>query len=155
MRRCRFEKPEVRTIPLSDGDTITVKKRLNAGERREMINSMLDAGGQVDAMRSGYAICLAYLVDWTFVGFDDKPLVILQQPPEVLAAALNALKHEDFVEVKEAIEKHETEMKAQREAEKKTLHGSTTSSTTSPSPSDSAGDTSGSTSSTPTSTTSP
>src|SRR4029434_6628201 len=67
--RSRFVRPEPVVIPISDGDTITVRRRLNAGEQHEMQASMyrLDPDGrlQVDPRQVPMALVAAFLLDWS------------------------------------------------------------------------------------------
>ena len=52
MARSRFVRPDVTVLHISEGDTLTVKRRLNAGEHRAMFARMYLAG--VDGqLRSG------------------------------------------------------------------------------------------------------
>jgi hypothetical protein len=111
-------RPEIHTIVLASGETLVVKKRLNAGERREMLKMMRLPDGRVDGLMSGPACVLAYLVDWT-VTDDGKPLIIREQPSEIVAKTLDALDVEDYKEIEFEIELHDDKMSAERRAEKK------------------------------------
>ena len=53
-------------MPLSDGDFLTVKKELNAGEYVDMVTDQ--AAGQRMAQ------LIAYLVGWSLVGVQDAPI---------------------------------------------------------------------------------
>ena len=157
MPRCRVVSPHITILPLSDGDTLTVRKRLNAGEETAMFARMMRRDGLpgVDPLHSGLAQILAYLIDWTLIDPTGARIEILRQPIDVVTAALNSLDPEDFKEIKKAIEAHEQAMDAERAAEKKARAGGTGSSAISPSPDTSAGATSGSAHSTETSIPSP
>jgi hypothetical protein len=154
----RFIRPEITTLHISNGDTLTVKKRLTHGERAAMYARMyiagLDGRLRVNPLTSGMAVVLAYLVDWSFVGEDDALVEIRGRPIEEVEAALNMLDPASFDEVKQAVQAHEDRMIAEREAEKKTLSGARASSATSGSRSSADGGTSGSATSTPVSMTS-
>jgi hypothetical protein len=137
----------VDVLPISGGDTITVKRFLTAGEFRVLIKASakpirLDAAtaasGQdlmfeVDPAESGVGIVLAYLLDWTFTDFDGRPIVIRDQPPSVVRAALDAIDSQSYMEVQKAIQAHDQTMRAFIADEKKTTAGATTPAPTSPS----------------------
>jgi hypothetical protein len=134
---CRIVRPDLVVLPLSAGDTITVKKRLSSGEERKMIRRGISYTAEgvrsFDPIDGGVSKILAYLVDWTFHGLDGTLVPIRDQPPSVVEA-----------EVLRAIEAHEATMTAEREAEKKTQSGAPASSVISPSPAAAAGAMSGS-----------
>lgn len=135
----RVRRPDIETLPISGGDTLTVKKFLTAGEFRALVRSVtkpvtLDAGGvpghdislEIDPIESGVATVLAYLLDWTFTDFDGRPLVIKDQPPAVVRAALDAIDADSYMEVQKAIQAHDQTMRAFAAMEKKTGAGSPT-----------------------------
>jgi hypothetical protein len=112
-------RPEIHTITLASGETLVVKKRLNAGERREMLKTMRLPDGRGDGLMTGPACVLAYLVDWTVTDQEGKPLIIREQPREMVAKTLDALDVEDYKEIELLIELHDENMSAERRAEKK------------------------------------
>lgn len=136
----RVRKPETETIAISGGDTITVKKFLTAGEYRAVVDASikplrLDAaaglngqnfGVEINFTESGLATVLAYLLDWTFTDFDNRPVVIRDQPRAVVRAALDAIDAESYMEVQRAIQTHDKSIKAFMEAEKKMMSGPVT-----------------------------
>lgn len=148
MARNRFLDPEVTILKLSDGDTLTVKRRLNAGEQRAAFARMATAGVdgtmRVNPLQVGLSTILAYLVDWSFTDKNGNLVEIQGKSPEDLGAAIDALDPESFDEVKNAIEAHDVAVRKAREHEKKVLAGAKESSAISPSPADVTGDTSGS-----------
>jgi hypothetical protein len=154
--RPRFVRPETRILPISRGDTITVKRRLNTGEQRAMFVRMYfataDGTTRTNPFQVGLSTVLAYLVDWTVKDEAGKLVPIAGLPVEDLIATLDATDPETFAEVKDAIEAHQDAQDAARSAEKNGQGGGTPSSATSPSPPVSAGATSGSPSLTQTST---
>jgi hypothetical protein len=154
--RCRFVSPDTTKIPLSDGDWIVVRRRLTAGEQRAAFArryvASLGGGLRLDPLQTGVAQVVAYLLDWSLLGLDGNPVVIRGESPEVVEAALNALDPDDFIEIKEAIEKHEAASVLAREQEKKLPAGASGSSVISASQSDAGGASSGSAPSTPTTT---
>lgn len=136
----RVRRPEIDTIAISGGDTLTVKRFLTAGEFRALVRSAtkpirLDAASaasgrdmafEIDPTESAVATIVAYLLDWTFTDFDGRPLVIKDQPPSVLRAALDAIDAESYMEVQRAIQDHDKAMRAFVAAEKKMMSGETT-----------------------------
>lgn len=153
----RFVPPAVKTLTISHGDTLTVKQRLNTGEQRAAFArmSMATANGdlKVNPLEMGIGLVVAYLVDWSLVDDHGRLVVIRDQPPEVVQAAVDALDPESFAEIKAAIQAHDAGVLEAREQEKNDQDGANGSSVISPSPGSVTGDTSGSSSSTPTSTT--
>jgi len=85
----------------------------------------------------------AFLVDWSLRDDTGKPVVIREQPIEVVEAALDALDPESFAEIKGAIEAHEIAMAAERAQEKNGQGGVIELPAISPSPESVAGATSG------------
>lgn len=121
----RVTRPETHTLTLSSGETLIVKKRLNAGERREMLRAMRGPDGRMDGLLSGQATVLAYLLDWTLK--DDvsgEPLVIRGKSRDEIIATLDSLDSEDAKEVERAIDEWDDKMIAERKAEKKIPTGS-------------------------------
>lgn len=135
MPRCRFVRPERVTLPISDGDTITIRKRLDNGERRAMFARMYQAGVtplKVDPMKTGLGMIVAYLVDWTLVDEDGRPVPIADLSADDLAVVIDHLESADFTEIKEAIERHVERDDAALE-EKKRMNGAPESLAISPS----------------------
>lgn len=139
----RVRRPELEVLPLSGGDTITVKRFLNAGEFRTLIRTATqpirmdptalnghalnghDIAIQLDPIEVGAAMILAYLIDWTFTDFDGRPLAIRDQPSGVVRAALDAIDADAYLEVQQAIQAHDRTVRAFMAAEKKTTSGAT------------------------------
>jgi hypothetical protein len=135
----RVVQPDDRTLHISHGDTLVVKKRLNAGEHKQMSKR-----GRANAVDAGTATILAYLLDWSLKGPDGKVIKIRDQSPETVEAAIDSIDVDDYTEVLRAIEAHAAAMQTERDAEKNSPDGATTSSAISPSPEPCTGDTSGS-----------
>lgn len=148
----RFITPEDKILPLSKGDTITVRKRLNYGEQRAMFARMyavgVDGELKTNPMGIGLSTVLAYLIDWTFTDDHGKRVVIADQPIETVLSTLDALDPHSFAEIRHAIEQHEVAVEAERAAEKKGPDGERSAPATSPSPFAAAGVSNGSESST-------
>ena len=124
MARSRIVRPDTVTLPISEGDTITIKRRLSAGDRLDALQRMYrdtDRGRLWDPVQSGMALMLAYLVDWTLVNEDGSRLSIAGKSPTELEAILRLLYFEDFAEIRDAINAHDDAMAAERAEQKKTL----------------------------------
>jgi|SRR5215831_5147967 len=138
----RFVQPTTRRLELSEGDWLLVKTRLTAGERRDAWSRMVitapDGTRSINPHMVGLATILAYLVDWNITDPTGRivPLRPLdgQDPMVVATAALDHLDPESYDEILQAVKRHELQMIAEREAEKKTRRGDPMSSATSPSP---------------------
>ena len=140
MGSSRVRRPETEILSISQGDTITVKKFLTAGEFRELIRASTkpvrmdaataaagkDLSFEIDPTESGIAMILAYLLDWTFTDFDGRPVVIRDQPRAVVRAALDAIDADSYMEVQRAIQEHDKSVRAYVAAEKKMPSGSET-----------------------------
>lgn len=117
MARCPIVRPDVIRLPLSEGDFIDVKKRLNTGEYRGMLISQYrepNAGEPaiVNLEAMGFNKVVAYVVGWSFVDLDGNPL-------DFNADTLRHVDPDVFAEVLAAVEKHEAASEKER-AEKKT-----------------------------------
>jgi hypothetical protein len=154
--RTRFIRPEIETLTLADGATLTVRKRLTAGEQRAHYSRIYIAGvdGRLhtNPLAVGRSLIVAYLLDWSFVDHEGARVKIEDLSPDQLAQVLDSLSIDAFAEVRRAVEAHDDKMIAEREEQKKTTAGATASSSISPSPVAAGGVTNGSGTSTPTST---
>lgn len=152
----RFVRPGSVVLHISQGDTLTVRARLNAGEERAMFARMYappnGARPRIDPLQVAIARLTAYLLDWSFTDEQGQHVPIRDQPSAALEDTLNALDPDDFTEIREAIDDHIEQVEEARAAEKKRRDGRSTSSAPSTSRDAVAGATSGSTNSTPTST---
>lgn len=142
----RFVRPDTVTLTISNGDTITVRKRLTAGEKRDAYGRMYLSGADGQMTRHpvlyGIHLVLAYLVDWSLKDDDGKKVEIAHLSVDDLKRVVDSLAHEDFSEILTAIEAHEDAQRAERA--KKLLDGESKSAPTSASPSGAAGGSSGS-----------
>jgi hypothetical protein len=116
MGRSRFVQPETIRIDLSDGDYLILKKELNAGEQRRVFSDFVKQARsgepfELDPEKVGLTKMVAYLVSWSFCDQGGLPV-------EVSESAIKALDLESFREVKDAIDAHETQVEAEREARK-------------------------------------
>jgi hypothetical protein len=132
----RFVRPETVTLKLSGGDTLTVRKRLTAGEARARVERWTETDpvtGELRAKvtRGGLATITAYLVDWTLTDDAGRLVDLRGLPAAELEGILDNLESESFTEIRQAIEAHELAVLAEREAQKKTA-GPSASDPTSP-----------------------
>jgi len=129
-RKCRFVKPEIVRLELSDGDWLEVKKRLSIGEERasfQQISGSINNEGWIrpNVEMVGIAEVLAYLVDWSLIDANDKPVKVSKD-------ALLSMDPDDYKEIEEAVQAHIKKMDAERAHEKK-VAGLSASSTSAPS----------------------
>jgi len=143
----RFVRPVVDVLRLANGDTVTVRRRLNTGEERAMYRRMStvngDGGLTIDDLAVGPAKVTAYLLDWTLTDDDGQPVMIRDLSLEELARVVDNLDPDDFREIRDAIDGHIDRQAAARAEEKKVRSGETPSSVTLPSPVAAAGPSTG------------
>jgi len=123
----RFVRPDTTVLTLSDGDTLTIRTRLNAGEQRALwqrsMEPMPDGRWRLNLAQTGLSTITAYLLDWSFR--DDTGVAPIRDVPiGELEATLNNLDIESFTEVLHAIERHKQAMDEARTEEKKARAGS-------------------------------
>jgi hypothetical protein len=116
----RFVTPAEVRLPLTDGDYLIVKNRLNAGETLEMYARMRGDGAQVDPLKFGIAMIQAYLLDWSIADDAGRVVSVRDQPPELVAGALTNLEYPDFQEILTAIRAHDDAIIAARQEKKQT-----------------------------------
>lgn len=136
-----FVTPRTERLPLSNDQWIDVKRELNAGEHRRMFARQIkdyDGGGHAkyDPEQVGFARISAYLLAWS--------LTRNGQPVPVSDDAIDALDQPTYLEISDALAKHEERVEAERAARKNDQDGERKLSAISPSPSDAAGALSGS-----------
>lgn len=118
MARCRVVAPKTKRLPLSDGEWIEVKAELNAGETRAVfINSVqsmrADTGITLDPHQVGKARIMQYVVGWSLIGLDEKPLAFSE-------SALESVDFDTFTEIMKAVDDHDDAAEKAR-AERKNL----------------------------------
>jgi hypothetical protein len=81
MGRCRMVEPEQVRLPISDGDFIDIKRQLTAGEYRRIFLDQIKGGIivsgqelQLDPAKFGITRILAYVVGWSLVDADGRPI---------------------------------------------------------------------------------
>jgi len=133
----RVRRPTTERLELSDGDALTVKRDLTAGEYRDLMRASTrplqvtpsEVGTattglmEIDPIAAGLATVMAYLLDWTFLDADGHKLVIAEQPPEVVRAVLANIDSDAYMEVQKAILAHQNRRAAELSEEKKTRTG--------------------------------
>jgi hypothetical protein len=144
----RFRRPDTTVLTLPDGETLTVRRRLTAGQQREGYGRTFAAGpdGRLrgNPLLLPVALVTSYLLDWTITDADGRLIDIRGISAEELTDVLNDIEPWAFNEIKEAIEAHEAKMIAERLAEKNAQDGEKNEPATSPSPFAAAGASSGS-----------
>jgi hypothetical protein len=134
----RFVKPKTVRLPLSQGDFIDVKYRLNAGEQQALFAKMSPhvVPGEKMRLDSQHVISakiVMYLVGWSFTD-DGRPVPMTPDLPEdVRLATINNLDTETFAELRKAIDAHEDAVDAEIAAAKNGQDGASGSSAISPS----------------------
>lgn len=124
----RFVTPQPVRLPISDGDYIDIKKRLNHGETEEMYARwapFVVPGEKAHLNRREVrtAKVLMYLLGWSLTN-DGTPVPMSPDVPEAARlATLNNLDPDSFDEIHTAIATHEVAMEAERAALKKTNGG--------------------------------
>ena len=133
----RFVRPDTTTLKISHGDTLTVKRRLNAGEQREVFAKMsreLDDGSlRSKPLEVGITLVIAYLVDWSLTDDDGTHVEIRGKSAVELRAVLDELEPDAFEEIRLAINAHVDAQATIRDAEKNGTGGGSESPATSPS----------------------
>jgi hypothetical protein len=112
MGRSALASSDAVRLPLSDGEYITVKKELNAGESFDLDD---EPGNRT------LNTVVAYLVGWSFVGPDDVP--IPYSPMQSVAErrdTLRAVKESVMKEITDALLPHLVALR-RAEQEKKTI----------------------------------
>lgn len=115
----RFARPDTQRLTLTNGDTLVVKRRLNAGEAgtlrsMQAVPSLVEPG-----------LVMAYLLDWSGTTDEGTPLPAIAGLARTdLANVLDSLDEDAFDEIHAAIAAHRQAMAAERAAEKKTQPGS-------------------------------
>ena len=100
----RFVRPETRTLTLANGDQLTVRARLTAGEQRAhfaRIYRVLDDGQLLpDRLRLGVGVIVAYLLDWNLKDDAGQAVPIRDLSTDDLQHVIDALDPESFGEIR-------------------------------------------------------
>jgi hypothetical protein len=122
MGRCRFVQPETVRLSLSEGDWLEVKRELNAGEARQvqirLMSGPIVTGEKItyDPAKVGLTQALEYIVAWSFLDTTGKVA-------EISEASLKLLDQDSLREVIAAVNAHDAEQDARREADRKNRSG--------------------------------
>jgi hypothetical protein len=123
----QFERGETRILSLADGETLVVRSRLTNGEQRAMLARIYTTGPdgtlQVNPWQNQIGVVTAYLLDWSGRDAEGRPVRIADRSIAELEQVLDSLTPDSFGEILAAIERHVLEMRAARDAEKKTRTG--------------------------------
>lgn len=134
----RVVRPEHVTLPISNGDSITIRKRLNVGEERERLRLFTDNQEKPIPFEHGMATVLAYLIDWTLTDNGHK-LEIADKSKTEVRSVIDALDVPTFKEICDAIGSHLEAMQKELDEEKQSPFTDNKNSATSGSPKLSAG----------------
>jgi len=114
MGRCRIVTPDAVRLPLSDGDFLTVKKELNAGEYHALVTEGVSG--------KPFAVVIAYLIGWSLVGLGEQPIAYgLHQSTDERRDVLGSLDVPTIVEIVAALDAHQAANERAIQ-EKKTTH---------------------------------
>lgn len=124
----RVVRPETVTIQISQGDRIVLAKRLTAGQELDLFERAVKRMGPTGPIEYSPAMAqltkmIAYLVNWTIADDAGHVIPILDQPPDVVEAALRRLDGDSFREIRDVINKHDLAMAEEIAAQKKILIG--------------------------------
>jgi hypothetical protein len=116
--KLRMVKPNVVRLDLGDGEWIEVREELSVGEQRKAFGSAVKGTvttpdgtrTEYDTPKLSFALVVAYLVDWSVRGADDKPVDI--STLEKRRAAVEALDAESFDAIEAAVDRHIAAVKA-------------------------------------------
>lgn len=95
-----------------------------------MLRRGYDDKDKIDPLLVMNAKIVAYLLDWSIVDSDGRPVIIRDEPPETIASVIDMLDPDDYRMIGAAIDSHETAIAE----EKKLTPGATAFEPTSQSP---------------------
>lgn len=128
----RFVKPQIVRLPLSAGDFIDVKKRLNTGEQQDLHACMvatMTAGEKVllNSKSVMTAKVLAYLLTWSLTDEGQPVPMSPEMDDQARLSTLRNLDPDTFREIREAIESHEAAIEKETTDAKNVQAGESTS----------------------------
>jgi hypothetical protein len=116
--------PRTTVLPLSNGRSITVHAELNHGQHMAYLARVYreSADGTLsrDMLKTGDAMVMAYLVDWTLTDSSGQRIDIQGLPQDELQDVFNNLRIPVALEVKRAVQAHDAAIDAAADALKKT-----------------------------------
>jgi hypothetical protein len=113
-----FVAPESVRLDLPEGDWILVRKELNAGQAFDLFKRGYGETANGSRADIPHLTLLAYLLDWSAVDADGRPVVIRGKPVDDVSAILRALKIDSYVRILEAVDAHDKRKKLENEAMK-------------------------------------
>lgn len=119
---CRFVRPDVVRVSLSQGDWIELKRELAIGEAKRAAAAVngeynpTTGFRRINIEQAGRAQVLAYLVGWSLRDEQDRPVLIDDEASK--AAAVDRLRVADYQEIENAVDAH-IEREAARQADEK------------------------------------
>ena len=116
-----FAKPETCKLDLPARNWVLVKKRLTAGEQRDMLSHMMKESGAIDSVQVGVCKLVAYILDWSITDANDQPIVIFDQGDNALRDALNKMTTDGFSILMQAVDEHMAAVEREDEEEKKRI----------------------------------
>ena len=129
-----FVDPVPERLPLSGGQFVDIKQRLNHGETEDMYARIAPHGLQ-NRREVRTAKIDAYLLGWSLTKKGVPVPMSPELPAQTRVDTIRALHQDRAVEIYDAIEAHEEKMAAERAAQKKILDGKPVGEATLPSPS--------------------
>ena len=95
-------------LPLSRGDYVIIKQRLNAGETMDLFErAASELDGTLNARKVGMAITVTYLLDWSLMDPEGAVIPIRDASAAEKDAALRLLDFESVMEIQKAITAHD------------------------------------------------
>jgi hypothetical protein len=111
----RLVTPGTVRLPLSRGDYLIVKQRLNAGETMDLFERAAPemdvtnpgALAKLSPTRTGLALVTAYLLDWSFADLDGAVMPIRGLSATEKEAALRLIDFDSLIEIMNAVTAHD------------------------------------------------
>ena len=95
-------------LPLSRGDYVVVKQRLNAGETMDLFERAApDLDGILNPRKVGMAITTTYLLDWSLTDPEGAVIPIRGASAAEIEAAIRLLDFDSVMEIQRAITAHD------------------------------------------------
>ena len=123
MIESQIVEPNPTRLPLSNGQWVVVKAELNAGETMDLFEraapgiDITEPGAitKLSPTKLGLALCVAYVLDWSFIDPQGAPMLLRGVSVEEKEAMLRLLKFDRFIELMKAISAHDAETRQKKE----------------------------------------
>jgi hypothetical protein len=104
----RVVTPDVTRLALSGDDWIVVKRRLSAGDMIALFDASADPNhpDRIDRYRAGIALMQTYIVEWSLVDPQGRPIDIAEGADAIKAAVLS-IDFDSFSEILTAVREHD------------------------------------------------